>query len=155
MFGKQSLHYVDIDLIKRSDIIYMMNNDIVSDHLRKVANHINQNYSKPILWYNMPKDFKYDLVQIKKNKLILKRFDIMTSIFIVIIAIVVLTQMFSVKLADEIMKQDGIQILLIGSIFLSGIIATALKQDTIIRFAILQTYNNFVRLGQTPSFKVV
>jgi hypothetical protein len=155
LYGKESIHNSEIKLIKNSNIIYIVNDEIISKHLSRIVNHINQQIPKPILWQQLPLGFSYDKVKIKRNKLYLKRLDLWTSLLAVTILIIIIVQLFSPWVNDEIEHHNaGIALLFVASFF-CGIIILLLQPKTIIRLTAHTEHNNFKRINQPASFKVV
>jgi hypothetical protein len=141
--------------IKSADLIYIINGTTVSDNLSRIINKLHSNNAQPILWHTIPFEFKYNPVKIKRKKLILKRVDIMFTILIFIILGISIWQQFSPTLNDEIEHHNaGIAILFISS-FVSGLLTLLLSTETIIRQYAFKSYNNFKRINQSPSFKVI
>lgn len=155
LYNKQSLHFEKENKIMSADLVYIVSDGTISHNLSGIVNKLQTNNKQPILWNKLPIDFKYDQVKIKKIKLILERWNIMCTMLILIILGISIIQQFSSSLNDEIEHHNaGVAILFIST-FISGLLTLFLSTETIIRQYALKSYNNFKRINQTPSFKVI
>lgn len=143
-------------VLKSLDIIYIMNDTKIATELKSTLQYIQTRHPKPILWNQVPENFKYNKVKVKYVKLLLKRIDFGLSILLFITAIIFVLQNFIPSLDYEISYNNATPALILISSFFSFLIAGGLSRETILKQAMNKfTYDNFKRLNQAPIYGVV